>query len=85
MLKLKNAPLSFISEARSKSLFFSNAFEWYSVLFAIHKLSIRATFCPNASLWVQNLTSLAHHSVSVAIATWGICCHIQSLPVLFGD
>ena len=83
---IKNASLIHINEAHpKKSFFFSYALEWSSVLFAIHKLSIRATLCPNASLRVQNLTSMAHHSVSVAIATWGICCHFQSLPVLFGD
>ena len=68
-----------------KSFFFFHAFEWSSVLFAIHKLSIETTFSPNTCFWIKDLTPLAHHSISVAIATWGICCHIQSLPVLFGD
>lgn len=66
-----------------KSFFFSYAFEWSSILFTVHKLTIRSTLGPNASLGIQDLTSLAYHTISVAIATGRISCHIQLVPVLW--
>lgn len=66
------------------SFFFSYAFEWSPILLTIHKLSIRSTLGPNASLGVQDLTSLAYHTISVAIATGRISCHIRWCPSFGG-
>lgn len=65
-------------------LFFSYAFERSPILFTVHKLTIRSTLGPNASLGVQDLTSLAYHTISVAIATGRISCHIRWCPSFCG-
>lgn len=71
-------PLSLIQICR-ELLLFANPFEWSPVLLAIHKLTIGSTLGPNASLGIQNLTSLAHHSIYVAVTGRWICRHTIGL------